>query len=59
MYDLPCNTAKHVLNISASDQIARVKARRVCKGLDPSNQPCNTNHNYESNMMLDNQRKIC
>ena len=33
MYDLPCNTAKHVLNITASDQIARVKARRVCKAL--------------------------
>ena len=54
MYDLPCNTAKHVLNVSASDQIARVKARRVCKadGIDCSEK-------YESNIMLDNQRKIC
>ena len=60
MYDLPCNTAKHVLNVSASDQIARVKARRVCKGIDSSGDPCRPhNNNYESTMMLDNQRKIC
>ena len=60
MYDLPCNTAKHVLNVSASDQIARVKARRVCKGIDSGGDPCRPhNDSYEAGMMLDNQRKIC
>jgi len=60
MYDIPCNTAKHVLGVTASEQIERVKARRVCKasGLNSSTfKPCS--EPYESNMMHDNQRKVC
>lgn len=60
MYDIPCNTAKHVLGVTASEQIARVKARRVCKasGLNSSTfKPCS--EPYESDMMHDNQRKVC
>mgnify|MGYP001204499830 FL=1 len=60
MYNIPCNTAKKVLGVTASDQIARVKARRVCKasGLNSSTlKPCS--EPYESKMMHDNQRKVC
>ena len=44
-----------MLNVSASDQIARVKARRVCK----ADGGVHCSDKYESEMMLDNQRKIC
>ena len=55
MYDIPCNTAKQVLNITASDQIARVKARRVCK----ADGGVHCSDKYESNIMHDNLRKVC
>ena len=58
MYNIPCNTAKKVLGVTAGDQIARVKARRVCKAV--KNSSCEEGgQNYESPMMHDNQRRVC
>lgn len=58
MYNIPCNTAKKVLGVTAGDQIARVKARRVCKAV--KNASCEKGgENYESPMMHDNQRRVC
>ena len=60
MYNIPCNTAKKVLGVTAGDQIARVKARRVCKAsgtIYGSPKPCS--EPYESPMMHDNQRRVC
>jgi hypothetical protein len=61
MYNIPCNTTKKVLGVTAGDQIARVKARRVCKasGINStgSQKPCS--ESYEYPMMHDNQRRVC
>ena len=60
MYNIPCNTTKKVLGVTAGDQIARVKARRVCKAsgtIYGSPKPCS--EPYESPMMHDNQRRVC
>lgn len=60
MYNIPCNTAKKVLGVTASDQIARVKARRVCKasGTNSSTfEPCS--EPYESKLMKNNKRTGC
>ena len=60
MYHIPCNTAKQVLGVTAGDQIARVKARRVCKASGANSftgEPCS--EPYESNMMHENPRKVC
>ena len=61
MYNIPCNTAKKVLGVTAGDQIARVKARRVCKasGIISSSDPKPCSEPYESPMMHDNQRRVC
>ena len=61
MYNIPCNTAKKVLGVTAGDQIARVKARRVCKasGTISSSSPKPCSEPYESPMMHDNQRRVC
>ena len=56
--DIPCNTAKHVLGVTSSDQIARVKARRVCGGVKTAS--CEKGGaKYEHPIMHDNQRKVC
>jgi hypothetical protein len=56
--DIPCNTAKQVLGVTSSDQIARVKARRVCGAVKTAS--CEKGDaKYESNIMHDNQRKVC
>ena len=60
MYNIPCNTAKKVLGVTAGDQIARVKARRVCKASGANSftgESCS--ESYESPMMHDNQRRVC
>ena len=61
MYNIPCNTAKKVLGVTAGDQIARVKARRVCKasGTISSSSPKPCSEPYEYPMMHDNQRRVC
>ena len=59
MYNIPCNTAKKVLGVTASEQIARVKARRVCKAVYLPGSCEKGGENYESDMMHDNQRKVC
>ena len=58
MNNIPCNTTKNILNVTAGDQIARVKARRVCKASGSSGGK-HCYKPYESKMMNDNQRKIC
>lgn len=56
--EIPCNTSKSILKNTASDQIARVKANRVCK--TQQNGSCvNGGQEYESPIMNDNQRRIC
>ena len=59
MYNIPCNTAKKVLGVTAGDQIARVKARRVCKAVYLPGSCEKGGENYESPMMHDNQRRVC
>ena len=59
MYNIPCNTAKKVLGVTAGDQIARVKARRVCKAVENSFTGVTCSEPYESPMMHDNQRRVC
>ena len=60
MYNIPCNTAKKVLGVTAGDQIARVKARRVCKASGANSFTGVTcSEPYESPMMHDNQRRVC
>jgi len=59
MYNIPCNTAKKVLGVTAGDQIARVKARRVCKAVYLPGSCEEGGQNYESPMMHDNQRRVC
>ena len=61
MTDIPCPTQKTLTARTAADQIARVKARRVCKAVcahpGQTDPPCD--QHYESSTNNNNNPRIC